>query len=83
MGFVRPFVPVSLLSLFVLRASHETGQLVVRLLAVWAAFFVLVKFASFDSWTKTAMTFGILQVALLVFDGLRWRWHQEQPGSAS
>jgi hypothetical protein len=83
MGFVRPFVPVSLLSLFVLRASHETGQLVVRLLAVWAAFFVLVKFASSDSWTKTAMTFGILQVALLVFDGLRWRWHQAQPGSAS
>ncbi len=83
MGFVRPFVPVSLLSLFVLHASQQPGRLVVRLLAAWAAFFVLVKFATFDSWTKTAMTLGILQVALLVFDGLRWRWHQAQPGSAS
>lgn len=83
MGFVRPFVPVSLLSLFVLQASNQPGRLVARLLAAWAAFFVLVKFATFDSWTKTAMTLGILQVALLVFDGLRWSWHQAQPGSAS
>lgn len=82
MGFVRPFVPVSLLSLIVLHAS-QPSRLFVRLLAAWAAFFVLVKFATFDSWTKTAMTFGILQVALLVFDGLRWRGHQTQPGSAS
>jgi hypothetical protein len=42
-----------------------------------------VKFALFDSWTKTLITFGILQVALLVLDGLRWRSHQAQPGSAS
>jgi hypothetical protein len=83
MGFMRPFVPVSLLSLFVLHDSRQPSRLVVRLLAAWAAFFVLVKFASFDSWTKTAMTFGILQVALLVFDGLRWRGHQTEPGSAS
>jgi hypothetical protein len=83
MGSVRPFVPVSLLSLFVLHASRQPGRLVAQLLAIWAAFFVLVKFASFDSWAKTAMTFGILQVALLVSDGLRWRWHQAQPGSAS
>jgi hypothetical protein len=80
---VRPFVPVSLLSLFVLQGGREPARLVVRLLAAWAAIFVLVKFASFDSWTKTVLTFGILQVVLLVLDGLRWRWHQAQPGSAS
>lgn len=83
MGFVRPFVPVSLLSLIALHADRQPGRFMVWLLAAWAAFFVLVKFASFDSWTKTALTFAILQVALLVFDGLRLRGHQSQPGSAS
>lgn len=83
MGFVRAFVPVSLLSLIALHASRQPGRFIVWMLAAWAAFFVLVKFASFDSWTKTALTFGILQVALLVFDGLRWRWQHSQPGSAS